>query len=119
MLHGYDMIDGFLKDLERPVINAAIIGKSFPMIAEIPLLAKAARRRVEVLVYSADKKWWRQSSLSPGIAKTIIQLGNNTTKKGEKYKIVAMTTEKPLTQQTYLKLPDCRTRSKEIILIRR
>jgi len=119
MLKGCDLIDGFLKNLERPYINPAVIGKSFPKIAKIPLLARPARRRIDVLVYSADKKWWRQAGIDIGKITAKIQLGNDATKKGEKYKVVAMTTEKPLAQQTYLNLPDCRTRSKEITLIRR
>ncbi len=43
MVRGCDMIDDFLKDLERPVINSAVVGKSFPKIAvDVPLLAKPA-----------------------------------------------------------------------------
>jgi hypothetical protein len=63
---GCDMIDDFLKELERPAVNQAIEGKSFPKIAEIPLLNKPARRRIEVRVYAADKKWWRQSGVAVG-----------------------------------------------------
>ena len=70
-------------------------------------------------VPNAGKKWWRRSGVDIGKSTAKIQLGNDATKKGEKYKVVAMTTEKPLAQQTYLNLPDCRTRSKEITLIRR
>ena len=112
------MIDDFLKGLECPAINSAVIGKSFPKVSEIPLLAKPARRRVEVLVYSADKKWWRQSGIIAGNTSAKIQLGNDTTKKGTRYTVVAMTTDQPLTQQTYLSLPDCRTKSEEIALVR-
>lgn len=103
------MIDEFLKDLERPTMNYAISGKSFPKIADIPLLTKPARRRVEVLVYADDKKWWRQSGVDIGKNTAKIQLGTDTTKKGARYSIVAMTTEKPLAQQTYLNLPEYRT----------
>jgi hypothetical protein len=118
MLKGCDMIDGFLKDLERPSINSAVVGKSFPMISELPLLARPARRRVEVLVYAADRKWWRQSGINAGKSTAKIQLGIKTTTKGARYTVVALTTEKPLTQQTYLNLPDYRTKSKEITLVR-
>lgn len=118
MLRGCDMIDDFLKGLERPAINSAVIGKSFPKVSKIPLLAKPARRRVEVLVYSADKKWWRQSGIIAGDTSAKIQLGNDTTKKGSRYTVVAMTTDQPLAQQTYLSLPDCRTKSEEIELVR-
>jgi len=47
-----------------------------------------------------------------------IQLGNDATKKGTKYTIVAMTTEGPLSQQTYSNLPDYRTKSEEITIVR-
>jgi hypothetical protein len=119
MLQGCGMIDDFLKDLERPIINPTVVGKSFPKIAEnIPLLMRPARRRVEVLVYSNDKKWWRQSGVKPGQTTTKIQLGNDKTKKGTKFTAVAMTTQQPLTAQTYSNLPDPRTKSEEITLVR-
>ena len=118
MLRGCDMIDDFLKGLERPVINSAVIGKSFPKISEIPLLERPARRKVEVLVYSADKKWWRQSGISAEKTSAKIQLGNDVTKKGTRFTVVAMTTDQPLTEQTYLSIPDCRTISEEFVLVR-
>lgn len=118
MLKGCDMIDGFLKELERPVINQAVIGKAFPKIANLQLLAKPARRRVEVLVYSADKKWWRQSAVDAGKTNAKIQLGNDSTKKGTAFTVIALTADQPLAQQTYLSLPECRTKSKEINLLR-
>lgn len=119
MLRGCDMIDDFLKELERPSVNQAIEGKSFPKTAEIPLLTKPARRRVEVLVYAADKKWWRQSGVAVGKRTARIQLGTDTTKPGTRYSVIAMTTERPLAHQTYLSLPEYRTKSREITLIRR
>lgn len=118
MLKGCDLIDDFLKDLERPSINRAVIGKSFPKIANLQLLAKPARRRVEVLVYSLDKRWWRQSGVKPGMTTTKIQLGNDSTKQGTPFNVIAITTDIPLPQQTYLSLPECRTKSREITLIR-
>lgn len=118
MLHGCDMIDRFLKELERPVINPAVVNRAFPNPSAIKLLAEPARRPVEVLVYSAGKKWWRQAPIATGACVTKIHLGNNDTIKGAKFSVVAMTTEEPLTQQTYLNLPDYRERSKEFRLIR-
>jgi hypothetical protein len=117
MLRGCELIDGFLKDLERPSIDGAIIGKSFPRIADLQLLARPARRRVEVLVY-ANKKWWRQSGVKPGVMRTRIHLGDNITKKGTRFNVIAITTDKPLAQPTYLSLPECRTKSKEFALVR-
>jgi hypothetical protein len=59
MVNGCGMIDQFLKDLERPIISPTVAGKPFPRIAKrVPLLARASRRDIEVLVYSPDKKWW-------------------------------------------------------------
>jgi hypothetical protein len=108
-----------LKELERPTINRAVKGKSFSKITDkLPLLAKPSRRKVEVLVYSPDKKWWRQSPVMAGTTETKIHLGNDQTKKGTKFTVVAMTTEQPLSSQNYLNLPDYRTKSDEIILVR-
>ena len=119
MLKGCEMIDDLLKILERPTINPAIKGKSFPKITDkLPLLAKPSRRDVEVLVYSPDKKWWRQTPVMAGTIETKIYLGNDQTKKGAKFTVVALTTEQPLRSQNYLNLPDYRTKSDEIILVR-
>lgn len=117
MLQGCDLIDGFLKDLEQPSINSAIIGKSFPRIADLQLLARPARRRVEVLVY-ATNKWWRQRGIEPGMMTSRIHLGNADTKKGTPFAVIAITTDKPLTQPTFLSLPEYRRKSKEFKLIR-
>lgn len=118
MLNGCDMIDEFLKRLEQPHINRALDGKSFPTETQVPLLLEPARRIVEVLVYAHDGKWWRQAPIKVGAKATKIHLGNAATKKGARYKIVAMTAERPLTQQTYLSVPDFRRKSPEIALIR-
>jgi hypothetical protein len=119
MVRGCGMIDEFLKDLERPSINAAVVGKSFAMLTEkLPLLNKPARRSVEVLVYSTDRKWWRQWGVTAGQSTTKIQLGNDQTKKGTKFTVVAMTTEQPLKERNFSNLPESRTRSEEITLFR-
>ena len=111
-------MDEFLKELERPAINPAITGKAHPRVSNISVLAKRARRRVEVLVYSADKKWWRQAPVEAGQTATKIHLGNKQTKAGTRFAVMALTTDQPLTRQTYLSLPDCRTKSAEITLTR-
>jgi hypothetical protein len=117
MLKGCDMIDELLKDLERPSINRGIVGKSFPKIAEVQLLDKPARRRVEVLVY-ASQRWWRQSGVKPGMTTTKIHLGDNSTKKGTAFTVIAVTTDKALKESRYLSLPECRTKSQEFKLVR-
>jgi hypothetical protein len=119
MLRGCHMIDDFLRELERPVINPAVIRQRFPKLSEnVPLLAKPSRRDVEVLVYSADKKWWRQWGIKAGQTTTKIQLGNDSTIPGAEFTVVALTTEKPLDRTTYLNIPGNRTKSEELILIR-
>jgi hypothetical protein len=110
MVRGCDMIDQYLMKLERPNINASVAGKSFPPLAErFPLLTKPSRKDIEVLVYGG--KWWRQERIKAGGMTTRIHLGNEQTPKGTSFQIVAMTTAKPLTQQTYLSLPQHRTKA--------
>jgi hypothetical protein len=117
MLKGCEMIDEFLKDLERPLINGAVVEKSFPRIATLALLTKPARRPVEVLVY-AGQRWWRQSVIKAGMTTTKVHLGNESTKKGTRFTVIALTTDKPLAGTAYLNLPECRTKSKEFTLVR-
>jgi hypothetical protein len=119
MVRGCEMIDDFLKDIEQPVINQSVKRTLFSRVTtSLPLLAKPARRDVEVLVYSPDKKWWRQPPVRMGMTTTTIYLGNENTKRGSKFPCVAMTCEKQLTQKTYLNLPDYRTKT-EVTLTRR
>jgi hypothetical protein len=117
MLKGCDMIDALLKELERPSINSAVVGKSYPRIAKLQLLSKPARRRVEVLVYG-DQRWWRQLAVDPGGTTTRIHLGNDSTKVGTEFAVIAMTTDKPLSHATYLSLPESRTKSDQFALVR-
>jgi hypothetical protein len=107
-----------LGELEQPLINRVLDGKSFPTGSLIPLLLKPARRSVEVLVYAHDQKWWRQAPVKAGERATKIHLGDSDTKKGAKYKIVAMTTERPLTERNYLSIPPFRRKSADITLVR-
>jgi hypothetical protein len=110
MVDGCGMIDCFLKDLEAPVIDQKIIGKPFPLVSSVQILAKASRRRVEILVH-ADKKWWKQPPIEAGELASRIFLGTEATAKATRFKIVAMTTEEPLTKQTYLNLPEHRRKA--------
>jgi len=118
MLRGCGMIDQYLKDLERPHINPEVMAKAFPGITEhLPLLAKPARRETEVLVYSPDKKWWRQPPIAAGNTTGKIYLGNENTSGGTEFPVVVLTTEKRLTNQTYPNIPDHRTKA-ECVLTR-
>jgi hypothetical protein len=120
MVHGCGMIDDFLIASETPVINPVIkntvLGKH---TANFPILAKPAERFVEVLVYSADKKWWRQWGVNPGSCVTTIQLGDDRTPRGERFKVIALTTDEKLRQSNYLNIPDHRTKSPAFTLCRK
>src|SRR5947208_16796669 len=76
MVRGCEMIDDFLKDIERPVINPNVKGKLFPRVNDrFPLLDKPARPDVKVLAYSADSTWWRHAPLRTGMTSTTMYLG--------------------------------------------
>jgi TIR domain len=120
MVHGCGMIDDFLKSSETPVINPAIKNTALEKrTASFPLLAKPAERFVEVLVYSSDKKWWRQWGVKPGSCDTTIQLGDDRTPKGTRFKVIALTTYEALRQANYLNIPDHRTKSPVFTLSRK
>ncbi len=118
MLRGCEMLDDFLKQLEVPALNTRVNGTAHPRVSKVPLLATPARRRVEVLVYSRARRWCRQASIAPGGTTTTIHLGDEKTPRGTTYPVIAMTTEAPLTRQTYANLPDYRTKTKELQLVR-
>jgi hypothetical protein len=119
MVRGCGMIDEFVKSLEQPIINPAVKNARLQKrTKDFPLLAKPARRPVEVLVFSADKKWWKQWRVKPGSCTTTIQLGNDHTKSESSFNVIALTTERPLTETTYLNIPAHRTRTEEITLYR-
>jgi hypothetical protein len=117
MLKGCDMISEFL---ECPVINSELNKRSFPRVAEdVQLLIKPARRNVEVLVFAPNGKWYRQRGLSKGETKTRFHLGDIGTKAGTAFKIVAITSDSPLSEQSYSNLPRYRTKSEEIVIFRK
>jgi len=119
MVHGCGMIDDFFMSLEKPIIAPSAKNQVLAKRTKnFELLAKPARRFVEVLVHSYDKKWWRQWGVQAGSCTTTIQLGNDDTKSGTVFKVIALTTYEPLTENTYLNVPDHRTKSEEITLRR-
>ena len=103
---------GSLTELIREALSLASVlsrqAKTQEADRDFLLLKTPARRDVEVLVYAG--KWWRQQVIKSGSCKTTIYLGNEKTKSDTEFKVVALTTETPLTEQTYLNLPDYRTR---------
>jgi TIR domain len=120
MVNGCQMIDrDFIRPLERPVIHPDAKRKpSLPRVAkDFLFLEKPARRDVEVLVYAG--KWWRQQVIKRGSCTTSIHVGDENTKAGTEFQVIALTTELPLTDQTYLNLPDHRTHSEKIVIRRK
>lgn len=114
MVRGCGMIDDYLMKLERPNVNTSVAGKSFPQLVEqFPLLTRPSRKDVEVLVYGG--KWWRQARIKAGRVTTRVHLGNDQTKKGTQFQIVAMTCAKPLINQTYASLPEYRTKAEVMV----
>jgi hypothetical protein len=115
MVRGCSVIDEFLMKLESPVINPDIAGGTFPThVEKFPLLSKPSRRDVEVLVLGGGK-WWRQTPIKAGATTTGIHFGNDQTKKGTEFPIVAMTCAHPLTNQTYPNLPGYRTKAESTV----
>ena len=118
MVRGCEMIDDYLREKEKPLIHSN--AKKKPRMKQVTpafqVLEKPPRRRVEVLVFAAGK-WWLQGGINPGSTKMRIHLGDSKTKPGTEFKVVAITTDVPLTDMTYLNLPNHRT--KEIITLRR
>jgi hypothetical protein len=119
MLAGcYAIDEELVKPLEKPVIHPD--AKKKPRLKRIEkdflLLGKPARREVEVLVYSGGaKKWWRQTPVKVGSRQTTIHIGDDHTKSGTEFTVVALTTESTLTDKVYLSLPDYRTKSEIMV----
>lgn len=111
MVRGCEMIDDYLRQKERPLIHPDAMKK--PKLKEITpdyqILEEPPRRRVEVLVFSGGK-WWKQGGINPGSTKIRIHLGDAKTKPGTEFKVVAITTDEPLKETTYLNLPNHRTK---------
>jgi hypothetical protein len=119
MVNGCQMIDNdCIRPLETPIIHPDAKRKpSLPRVARnFPLLEKPACRDTEVLVYAG--KWWRQETVKRGSCTTTIHVGDEKTKSGTEFQVIALTTELPLTEQTYVNLPDHRTHSEQIVLKR-
>jgi hypothetical protein len=77
-------------------------------------------RQFGTLVYDDGlKKWWRQRGVNVGETATRIHVGEPRTKPGTQFTVVAMTTEELLAEPSYLNLPEHRTISEEIILVRK
>jgi hypothetical protein len=113
-------IDDRIKIRETPSINSALTGKGVERKeTHFNVLAKQASREVEVLVYGGDKLWYRQAPVKPGSRATTCYFGNEKSKKGSEYRVIALTTATPLKHGgKYSNLPGYRTCSSEITVKR-
>jgi hypothetical protein len=115
-------IDELERVAERPVINFSLNGRALSQKEpELQILAKPARRQVEVLVYSGDGKWHTQGRVAKGSMMASCWIGDNThTKRGDKFKVIAITRDgAPLKGgSSHLNIPLYRSKSDEITVSR-
>jgi hypothetical protein len=112
--------DDYIRSLEQPIIEPSIKNSYVDKLnKDFVLLAKPARRDVEVLVYSGDHRWWRQPTIKAGTRTIDIYLGDDGSPSGEKFRVIAITTDEPLVELNFLEIPPHRTQSEELILYRR
>lgn len=111
--NGCRMIDAHLKELEQPIIHAGVRGRLVaPQEKNFRLLSRPAKREVEVLVYAGNKRWYRQSPISPGSLSTTCQFGDEHSRSGSEYQLIALTSDRPLPNKaTYQSIPKFRTQS--------
>jgi hypothetical protein len=120
MLIATDMIDDAFKYLEKPEIHPSARNAKVEGYTErFELLAKPARRQVWVLVYSPDKKWWVQGAIPKGGTKAKLWAGDAKTKAGTQFQVVAVTSDRPLSERHYLGVPKGRTESETITITRK
>jgi len=108
---------------ERPVINPVLNGAKVQRRMEnLRVLACPARRRVEVFVRPDNSNdWYHQGPILEGHVGLTCNFGNEKTKPGTGYHIVAITTNAPVPHQRgkpTKPLPKERTRSKEERVLR-
>jgi len=117
-----EKIDEVVRNLETPVINLALNGRKLQRVQlNLQVLAAPARRETEVLVLSGDKRWHVQSRISKGSMRANCWIGDEEhSKSGDKFQIVAITRArlKLIPGSVHMNLPQHRTRSKEITVIR-
>jgi TIR domain len=111
-----------LKDAEVPYINWALNGtKVAGRVENMKVLARPALRRTEIFVRPENTElWYHQGSVMPGKDGRTCYFGNEKTRAGSPYRIIASTTDAapPPPKGKPAPLPKYRTISKEIRVIR-
>lgn len=113
-------IDAAWQTYERPRINKGLIGHKMNRVEpSLHVLSMPARRRTEVFVHSESAKaWWHQGSIMPGKTHGKCCFGDEKTRPGTPFKIVALTTDEKVGGRTE-RLPRHRTRSADVAVVRR
>ena len=84
-------IDALVKEIETPVINPELNGRSVkPVERKLQVLAKPAVRETEVLIY-AGGDWYTQGRVAKGSMKADCWFGAEHAKPGTPFKIIALT----------------------------
>lgn len=107
------------KRYERPEINRGLNGhKVFREEPNFHVLAKPARRRTEVFVFSEGvKEWWHVGSILPGGTHCKCYFGGEKTPASSTFKLLAVTTDQ--TVGGMMEPPKDRTQSEEASLKRK
>jgi hypothetical protein len=111
------------RNAERPKLDQSLNGKAMQRKAEnLKILTFPATRRAEVFVRPDNSDdWYHQGAIPAGRVACTCYFGNEKTKIGTGYHIIAVTTDVPVPNQggkPIKSLPKCRTRSGEIRVIR-
>jgi hypothetical protein len=111
------------RDAERPKIDQSLNGKKVPRKAEnLKILASPATRRAEVFIRPDNSDdWYHQGAIPAGRVACTCYFGNEKTKTGTGYHIIAVTTDVPVPNQggkPTNPLPKSRTRSEQMRVIR-
>jgi hypothetical protein len=115
-------IDELERVAETPVVNPALNGRALKQTEpKLQVLAKPARREVEVLVYSGNKKWYAQRKVAKGSMTADCWIGDEKhTKPGDTFKIIAITRDGPPLKvgSSHLDIPWYRSKSAELTVKR-
>jgi hypothetical protein len=108
---------------ERPQMDSTLIDRKVDRKeVGLGILGRTARRQTEVFVSVGDRtEWWHQGGIPIGNRSRTCYFGNDKTKSGSQFKVVAVTVDRPLRdlKSPMKNLPPHRTCSPEIIVVRR
>ena len=105
--------------IERLIIDPAAKNASLEKFTkDFKILAQPIRREAEVLVFSGDGRWWHQPTIKPGTCTADFYIGDDSSKTGERFRIIVLTTDRPLTELSYDDIPEFRTKSEEFSVYR-